>query len=233
MVYTSEHPIFFVTVDIVCLTVRDGRFEVLLVERGGDPFKGKLALPGGFVHPDEDLDRAARRELREETGITAPAFLEQLGSYGDPKRDPRGRIVSVAYLAIAPNLGEATGGSDAASADWHEANPLLRGRNKLAFDHRQILRDAVERTRGKLEWSPIAPDFCRREFTIGELREVYEAVWGKPLDPGNFHRKVTRAEDFLHRIDRTTARGGGRPAQLFAKGRAERIHPPLDLQGSS
>lgn len=230
MVYTSEHPIFSVTVDIVCLTVREGRFEVLLVERGGAPFEGKLALPGGFVHVDEDLDQAARRELREETNVEAPRFLEQLGSYGDPDRDPRGRVVSVAYLAVAPHLGEATGGSDAAAADWHEVHPLLRGRSKLAFDHRRILRDAVTRAKGKLEWSPLAPDFCQPEFTIGELRQVYEAVWGTRLDPANFHRKVTRAEDFLRPLDRRTTRGGGRPAQLFRKGRARRVHPPLDLQ---
>lgn len=227
MAYSSEYPIFSVTVDVVCLTVRDDRFQVLLVRRGGKPFKGKLALPGGFVRVDEDLEAAARRELTEETAVAAPRFIEQLATYGAPKRDPRGRTVSVAYLAVAPDLGEATGGSDAVEADWHDVDAVLSRSKTLAFDHAQILADAVERARGKLEYFPLAAEFCPPEFTIGELRHVYELVWGTPLDPANFHRKVRRAEGFLDQVDATTTRGGGRPAQLFRKGSARRLHPPL------
>ena len=230
MVYTSEYPIFSVTVDVVCLTVRDGSFQVLLVERGAEPFAGRPAFPGGFVGIDEDLEDAARRELREETGIEAPRRLEQLATYGRPGRDPRGRTVSIAHLAIAAELGEATGGSDAADARWYDVTGLLGDPNALAFDHADILVDAVERARAKLEYSPIAADFCPPAFTIGELRQVYEVVWGVRLDPANFHRKVTRAAGFLGEADGTSDRGGGRPAQLYRRGDAERIHPPLNLR---
>ena len=142
MVYKSKYPIFSVTVDVVCLTVRADRFQVLLVRRGGEPFKDRLALPGGFVKIDEDLETAARRELAEETAVAAPRFIEQLATYGAPDRDPRGRTVSVAYLAVAPDLGDATGGSDAAEADWHDVDELLADPSALAFDHAQILADA-------------------------------------------------------------------------------------------
>lgn len=227
VVYTSKHPIFSVTVDVVCLTVRADRFQVLLVRRGREPFLGQLALPGGFVHIDEDLEDAARRELAEETAVTAPRFIEQLATYGAPDRDPRGRTVSVAHLAVAPDLGEAIGGSDAAEADWHDVNELLADPSVLAFDHAQILSDAVERARGKLEYFPLAAEFCPPEFTIAELRHIYELVWDVRLDPANFHRKVSKAEGFLEPLEETTTRGGGRPAQLFCKGPAARLHPPL------
>lgn len=231
MVYTSDYPIFSVTVDVVCLTVRDGAFQVLLVERGEGPFAGRLAFPGGFVGIEEDLEDAARRELWEETGIEAPRFLEQLATYGAPGRDPRGRTVSVAHLAIAPDLGEAVGGSDAAAADWHRVEQLLGDPGALAFDHAEILRDGVDRARGKLEYSPLALDFCGAEFTIAELRHVYEAIWGVELDPANFHRKVTKARDFLVETGETAERGRGRPAQLYRAGSARRIHPPLNISG--
>jgi 8-oxo-dGTP diphosphatase len=227
VVYTSEYPIFSVTVDVVCLTVRDDRFQVLLVRRGEEPFKGGFALPGGFVKIDEALETAARRELAEETGVAAPGFLEQLATYGDPDRDPRSRTVSVAYLAVAPDLGDAVGGSDAAEADWHDVDDVLADPSVLAFDHAQIVADAVERARGKLEYYPLAAEFCPPEFTIAELRHVYELIWGTRLDPANFHRKVTKAEGFLKELTRTTTRGGGRPARLFKKGKASRLHPPL------
>jgi 8-oxo-dGTP diphosphatase len=225
--YTSKYPIFSVTVDVVCLTVRDDRFQVLLVQRGEEPFKGGLALPGGFVKIDEDLETAARRELAEETAVTAPRFIEQLATYGDPDRDPRGRTVSVAYLAVAPDLGDAVGGSDAAEADWHGVDDVLADPSALAFDHAQIVADAVERARGKLEYFPLAAEFCAPEFTIAELRHIYELVWSTSLDPANFHRKVSKAKGFLQPLDETTTRGGGRPAFLFRKGEAKRLHPPL------
>ena len=231
MVYTSEYPIFSVTVDVICLTVRRDSFQVLLVERGSEPFKGQLALPGGFAEIDEELEDAARRELQEETSVDAPYYMEQLATYGAPDRDPRGRTVSVAHLAFAPDLGEAVGGTDAAAAGWYGVTEILDGRTALAFDHDQIVRDAVDRARSKLEWSPLAPMFCRPEFTIGELRHVYETIWGLRIDPANFHRKVTRAEGFLVETGELTDRGGGRPAKLYRRGSAERIHPPLNLRG--
>lgn len=206
----SAFPPFAVTVDLVVLTVRRHALCALAVRRGEPPFQGRWALPGGFVRDDEDLTAAAARELIEETGLCAHdpmapaqdngAHLEQLATYGDPKRDPRMRVVSVAHLALAPDLPAPRPGGDAHSARWAPVEALLKhggyGREDeqaapLAFDHAQILADGVERARSKIEYSSLATAFCPPEFTVGELRRVYEAVWGVALDPRNFHRKVT------------------------------------------
>ena len=212
--------------DLVILTVRDGRLQVLLIRRGIAPYQGRWALPGGFVRPDEDLETTARRELAEETGLSSERIhLEQVATYGAPDRDPRGRVVSVAYLALVPDLPAPVAGSDAASAHWVDVAEVDAGR--LAFDHHRILADAVERARAKLEYSPLATAFCPPEFTISELRGVYEAVWGTPLDPRNFHRKVTKTADFVVPTGGTTTRDGGRPAQLFNRGTATTLHPPM------
>jgi 8-oxo-dGTP diphosphatase len=221
-------PPFAVTVDLVVLTVRSEALHVLLVTRGADPFAGKLALPGGFVHADEDLDRAAARELREETGLRrAPGHLEQLASYGKPDRDPRMRVVSVAFLALAANLPDPVAGSDAAAAHWLPVSEVLTGRGRLAFDHGQILREGVERAKAKLEYTPLATAFCPPEFTVTQLRHVYEAVWQEALDPRNFHRKVTRTPGFLVDTGRSVNAGPGRPAALFRRGHLDILVPPL------
>ena len=217
-----------VTVDLVVLTVRQDQLAVLAVRRGSAPFKGRWALPGGFVGENEDLVDAAARELEEETGVSAVrAHLEQLATYGTPRRDPRGRVVSTAYLALLPNLPTPTAGTDAADARWLPADDLIDHRGQLAFDHHRILSDGVERARAKLEYSPLGAAFCEEEFTIAELRRVYEAVWGRPLDPRNFHRKVTTTPGFIEPTGRTTTRDGGRPAQLFRRGTAGLLHPAL------
>ena len=214
--------------DLVILTVRDGRLQVLLIRRGIPPYQGRWALPGGFVRPDEDLETTARRELAEETGLSAERIhLEQVATYGAPDRDPRGRVVSVAYLALVPDLPAPVAGSDAASASWVDATDVLDDSGRLAFDHHRILADGVERARAKLEYSPLATAFCPPEFTISELRGVYEAVWGFPLDPRNFHRKVTKTPDFVAPAGTTTTRDGGRPARLFHRGTATTLHPPM------
>jgi 8-oxo-dGTP diphosphatase len=216
-----------VTVDLVVLTVRNDALAALVVKRGVEPFLGRWALPGGFVTDDEDLPDAAARELVEETGVAAiEAHLEQLATYGAPDRDPRGRVVTVAYLALVPDLPAAVAGSDAADAAWLPVDSLLV-RGKLAFDHRGIVADGIERARAKLEYTPLATSFCGDEFTIAELRRVYEVVWGVELDPRNFHRKVTSAEGFLEPTGATTTRDGGRPAQLFRRGDAAALHPPM------
>ncbi|WP_308113912.1 NUDIX hydrolase [Kineosporia corallincola] len=227
----AKYPPIAVTVDIVLLTIRDDSLAALLIRRGGEPFKGCYALPGGFVQPDETLAAAAARELEEETGARG-MHLEQLGTYGDPGRDPRMRVVSVAYLALIPNPPEVTGGSDAESAEWSPVATFLDSTlpdapSLLAFDHRQILRDGVERARGKLEYSGLATAFCGSEFTVGELRRVYEIVWGVDLDARNFHRKVTGTLGFLEPTGEMTTRGGGRPAQLFRRGATQTLNPPI------
>ncbi|CAM3286707.1 NUDIX domain-containing protein [Nocardioides dubius] len=228
MVGEQHHPPVAVTVDLVVLTVRADELQALVIRRGEEPFRGEWALPGGFLDPGEDLPTAAARELEEETGIVADRFhLEQLASYGAPDRDPRMRTVTVAYIALAADLPTPRAGTDAAEAAWRPVRELLATPETLAFDHEQILRDGVERARAKLEYTPLAAAFCGREFTITELRRVYEVVWGTTLDPRNFHRKITGTTGFLEPTDATTTRDGGRPARLYRVGAATTLHPPF------
>jgi len=222
-------PSILVAVDLVIFTLRDTRLQVLLVERGVLPFKGSLALPGGFLnHTEEDLRAAAQRELTEEAGLTADQVqLEQLGVYGTPGRDPRGRVISVAYLAIVPRLPEPVAGTDAADAWWVPTDRALSTEVHLAFDHRQIVTDGVERARTRLERSALATAFCGPTFTISELQEVYEAVWGVRLDPRNFYRKVQSVPGFIVATGPTRRTDTGRPARLFRTGPREALDPPM------
>lgn len=222
-------PVVMLAVDLVILTLRESRLHVLLVERGVEPYKGALALPGGFLqHPEEDITTAAHRELSEEADLDVETLrLEQLGIYGNPGRDPRGRVVSVAYLAIAPMLPEPTAGTDAASARWQLADQVLSGDLELAFDHQQIVADGVERARAKLEHSALATAFCGPTFTITDLQEVYEAVWGISLDPRNFYRKVQKTDGFIVPVGAERKSATGRPARLFKAGPCEVLNPPM------
>lgn len=215
-----------VAVDLVIFTVRDGALQVLLIERGKEPFLGGLALPGGYVRSAEGLDAAAARELFEETGVDpARLHLEQLRAYGEPDRDPRGRVFSVAYLALGPDLPAPVAGTDAATAFWM---PVKKAQSaELAFDHAVILSDGLERARAKLEYSTVATAFCREPFTVADLRRVYEVVWDAKLEPSNFHRKVTRAEGFLVPTGRHRVADLGRPAALYRRGGATTLAPPL------
>ncbi len=224
----NAFPPFAVTVDVVLLTVRFGTFSVLLVERDTHPYQGALALPGGFVQPDEDLDTAAVRRLEKETGVRRDtAHVEQLGAFGDPRRDPRMRVVSVPYLVFAPNLPAPTPGTGTRSVAWTAVDAVDAAR--LAFDHAAVLAAGVERARAKLEYSPVAAAFCAEVFTVAELRSVYQAVWGVPLDPRNFHRKTTGTQGFLVPVGRDSApgAGGGRPAALYRRGDAGLLHPAM------
>lgn len=219
--YSSRFPIFAVTVDLVVLAIRDSELCVLLITRGGEPFAGQPALPGGFVLPSEDLDAAAARELREETGLslsTAPV-LEQLKTYGAPDRDPRPeRVVTVAHLAVLPSACEAAGGSDAVAAYWAPVRDGRVGGAGLAFDHAEILADGVARTQAKLEYTALATAFLPPQFTVNELRQVYEVVWGARLDRGNFHRAVAdESKGFLTAVEGETVRVRRFEAQLFRR----------------
>jgi 8-oxo-dGTP diphosphatase len=217
-----------VTVDLAIFTVRRAELQVLLINRGKEPFLGCAALPGGYVRSGETLDEAARRELSEETGVSGEHLhLEQLKTYGDPGRDPRGRVISVAYLALGADLPAPRAGTDAQAALWVPVHDALHLASDLAFDHAVILREAVERARSQLEYTTVAAAFCSEPFSVGDLRRVYEAVWGFTLDPSNFRRKVTRAENFLEPTGERQSPEIGRPAALYRRGKAQTLFPPL------
>jgi ADP-ribose pyrophosphatase YjhB (NUDIX family) len=224
-----QPPAVLLTVDLVILTLRQTRLHVLLIERGIDPHRGAAALPGGFLRDaEEGIEAAARRELAEEAGLPADMLhLEQFGVYGDPGRDPRGRVISVAFLAISPGLPEPVAGTDAAGARWVPADEMLSSALPLAFDHRRIVADGVERARSKLEHSSLATAFCGPVFTLAELQQVYEAVWGVRLDPRNFYRKIQGTRDLVIAAGPIRKAGAGRPARLFQAGPGTVLYPPM------
>ena len=198
-----------VAVDIVIFTIQSGELRVLLIKRGIAPFAGKFAIPGGFVLEDESLDQAALRELKEETGV-GDVYLEQLYSFGDPGRDPRGRVITVAYYAlISGDRSPLVAGTDAADAQWCAVRELPH----LAFDHRKILDYALERLRNKLEYTTVGFQLLPSRFSLTELQEVYEAIRGKKLDKRNFRRKLALLK--VLRPTREYRHGGRRPARLY------------------
>jgi 8-oxo-dGTP diphosphatase len=225
----SQFPAFAVTVDVVILTMSDGRLHVLLVRRGVAPFQGMWAIPGGFKRPAETLDDAAKRELAEETGVDATSVLTQFHAYGDPERDPRMNVVTVAYLAVLRDLGGVVAGTDASHAALTPVSDVLDGKVELAFDHERIMRDAVERVRVDLELRGIATAFLGTTFTLAELRSVYEAVWGVQLDSANFRRSLLSESGWVVPTGRRARPGstGGKPAELYRAGRMWRYGGPI------
>ena len=225
----SQFPAFAVTVDVVILTMADGRLHVLLVRRGVTPFEGMWAIPGGFKRPPETLDEAAKRELAEETGVDGASLLTQFGAYGDPERDPRMNVVTVAYLAVLRDVGDVVAGTDAVDAALVPVSDVLDGKLELAFDHTRIVRDAAERVRADLELRGIATAFVGPTFTLAELRAVYEAVWGVHLDSANFRRSVLAEDGWVIPTGRRARPGstGGKPAELFRAGRMWKRGGPI------
>lgn len=218
----SAYPPFAVTVDVVILTVVDAVLQVLLVQRGQAPFRGMWAIPGGFKQPTETLDEAAARELTEETGVEAASLLAQFGAYGDPGRDPRMNVVTVAYLAVIRDVGRVTAGTDAADAALVPVAEVLSGERELAFDHRRIVDDAVDRASRDLESTGLATEFLGATFTLAELRAVYEAIWDVRLDGANFRRRLVTDDGWVIPTGRRVQPGptGGKPAELFRAGQA-------------
>ena len=219
--YSYKYPRPAVTADVVVFTFQQDELRVLLVRRKNEPFVDQWALPGGFAQMDETLDCTARRELREETGIRDP-YLEQLYTFGDPGRDPRGRVITVVYFALL-SLDQAatqqlTAGDDAGDARWWNIYALP----ELAFDHAAILDYALQRLRWKLEWTALGFLLLPKEFTLSELQRVYETVLNQKLDKRNFRRKMlaatARDEEQNERVLEETGNlrsGDHRPAKLY------------------
>lgn len=204
----APHPA--VTVDVILFTIEDARAKVLLVQRNLPPFEGSWALPGGFVRMEESLDEAARRELKEEAGVSV-RFLEQLYTFGEVDRDPARRAITVTYFALIDSTKMApSAGTDASSVGWYPVDALP----PLAFDHARIVRYALERLRYKAEYAPVAFQLLPREFTLTELQEVYEVIYDKPLDKRNFRRKVLGL-GILEETGKERREGRGRPAALY------------------
>ena len=210
--YTYAYPRPAVTVDIILFTFMDADLKVLLIRRGAPPFAGRWALPGGFVNIDEDLEDAALRELSEETAVEN-IYLEQLYTFGAPDRDPRGRVITVAYFALLSN-DQAEGlhiqaGDDASQTGWWSIYDLP----ELAFDHGRVLHYAIQRLRWKLEWTALGFLLLPEEFTLSELQRVYETVLNEPIDKRNFRRKMLAAN--VLEATGNLREGDHRPAKLY------------------
>ena len=208
--YQYEYPHPAVTTDIVIFTIRDGRLKLLLIRRGAEPFKGKWALPGGFVGIGEGLEEGARRELEEETGVSG-VYLEQLHTFGRPDRDPRERVITVAYYALIPSdKMEIRAATDAEAVGWFALDELP----ELAFDHAKILTMARDRLVAKLDYSTIAFQFMPARFTLSELQRVYEIILGQEIDKRNFRKWVLALEQ-IEETGKQRREGAHRPAMLY------------------
>lgn len=210
MRYSYEYPRGALTVDCVVFGVDDSELEVLLIQRGQEPFSGTWALPGGFVRVDETLEDAARRELEEETGLRR-VFLEQLHTFGAVERDPRERVVTVAYTALVKlSDHQVRAATDARDAAWFGVHDIP----SLAFDHDEILQLALERLRGKLRTQPIGFELLPKKFTLSQLQRLYELVLERELDKRNFRKRVL-AMDLLVETDEVQQDVAHRAARLY------------------
>lgn len=218
-------PSISVTVDIVIFTLREGDLQVLLVKRKHAPYEGRWAIPGGYVEADESLEDAAARELFEETHVQ-DVHIEQLYTFGEPQRDPRGRVITVAYFALVPAPLTVEAGDDAADAQWKSVYRLPA----MAFDHNQIVAYALQRLRYKLEYSAVGFQLLPEQFTLSDLQQAYEIVLGESLDKRNFRRRILQAQ-VLEATDMYRSHEG-RPARLYrfredavAEVKARRLFP--------
>ena len=210
MPYTYRYPHPAVTTDIVIFTIRQDELKVLLIKRALAPHRNEWALPGGFIKLEESLDEGARRELEEETGVSG-VYLEQLYTFGQPDRDPRERVITVAYYALVPSdKFEVRAGSDAEGVSWFGMKEIPN----LAFDHQEILDMAHERLTAKLEYSTIAFQFMPKNFTLSELQHVYEVILRGPIDKRNFRKRILGLE-LIKETGKERKTGAHRPAKLY------------------
>ena len=218
MTYSYEYPHPAVTTDIVIFTIRQDELKVLLIKRAMPPHQGEWALPGGFVDLDESLEEAARRELEEETGVSG-VYLEQLYTFGQPDRDPRERVITVAYYALIPtDTVEIRAATDAEGVSWFGMHELP----DLAFDHQEILAMAHRRLVDKLDYSTIAFQFMPERFTLSELQQVYELILGEPLDKRNFRKRILSL-GLVKETGKERKAGAHRPAKLYVPVRPDRV----------
>lgn len=210
MSYTYEYPRPALTVDCVVFGLDEEDLKVLLIQRGLEPFKGRWALPGGFVQMEESLEDAARRELAEEAGMR-PGLLEQLYTFGDPGRDPRGRVVSVAYFALVKLTDhKVQAATDASEAAWFSVWDMP----KLAFDHAEVVATALQRLKGKVRYQPIGFELLPPKFTLTQLQRLYETILEKELDKRNFRKKIL-SMDLLEELDEVEQDVSHRAARLY------------------
>lgn len=210
MAFTYEYPRPCLTVDVVVFGIDEGDLKVLLIQRGQAPFEGRWALPGGFVRLDESLDQGAERELREEAGVKV-AYLEQLYTFGTVDRDPRDRVVTVAYFALV-NLSEhrPQAASDARNAAWF----AVADAPTLAFDHDKILEAALARLQAKVRYQPVGFELLPEKFTLTQLQKLYETILERPLDKRNFRKKILKM-DLLKELDEIEKDVAHRAARLY------------------
>jgi len=210
MSYSYEYPHPAVTTDIVIFTIRQDELKVLLIKRASPPHQGEWALPGGFINLDESLEEGARRELEEETGVSG-VYLEQLYTFGQPDRDPRERVITVAYYALIPSDKiEIRAATDAEGVGWFGMEELPA----LAFDHQEILDVAHERLVAKLDYSTIAFQFMPKDFTLTELQQVYELILRDPVDKRNFRKRILSL-NLITETGKERKTGAHRPAKLY------------------
>lgn len=204
------NPQIKLTVDAIVFGYNEGNISILLIQRKYEPFKGQWAIPGGFVLEDESLEEAVERELKEETGVSIN-YLEQLYTFGNVDRDPRGRVVSVAYFGLIHPEGHTLEAStDAEEAQWFEMDKLP----ELSFDHKQIIDVAIERLRGKITYEPIGFELLETKFPFSDLEKLYTTLLGRPVDRRNFRKKINSL-NILDELDEKISQGKGRPASLF------------------
>jgi 8-oxo-dGTP diphosphatase len=199
------------SVDAVVFGYEAGSVSVLLIKRKFEPYAGSWALPGGFIKSDESLETAVQRELLEETGVKIN-YLEQLYTFGDLERDPRGRVISVAYFGLVrPDVFELSADTDAEEVRWFDIDNLPT----LAFDHQQILEVAIKRLQGKITYEPIGFELLNNEFPFSDLEQLYSTLLGRSVDRRNFRKKIASL-NVLDELDKKISKGSGRPASLFS-----------------
>ena len=207
--YCYKYPHPAVTTDCVIFGFDGSELQVLLIERGIEPFKGKWAFPGGFLNMDETAGEGALRELKEETGLEN-AYIEQFNTYSDPGRDPRERVITIAHYALV-RIQEVKGGDDAAKAQWFPIDEVPQ----LAFDHDKILRDAMRKLRERIHFEPIGFELLPEKFTMRDLQVLYESILGVKFDRRNFAKKMMHYE-LLNQLDETVRPTAKRDALLYS-----------------